>query len=419
MLKKKYLFVVLTVLFLAVVALGFYYSPLRRSMEVRLDIWGTKLHTLIYPVGAPPTVSAPLPTPAVTTLALHTEAAATITPTLQTSPSPAPTIETPLLTVTALPAEVRLPSPKFELQDWNNCGPDALSLYLRFYGWEGDQFSISDEVKPLRADRNVNIDELAGYVTRHVDNLTVEYRVGGSLDTLRRLIAAGFPVLVEETFTFEEPFWYQDDLWGGHYLLLNGYNDTARTFLTQDSYWGADKYISYEQLDQNWQAFNRVYLLVFPPDAAGTIKAILKDNWDPDSNRKNALQTARHETQVTPNNAFAWFNLASNLVYFEDYQGAAVAYDQARSLTIPQRMLRYQFGPFLAYFHSGRTDDLMSLVDYALKVTPNSEEALLWKGWGLYRQGKKADALASFSKALEAHPGYGDAEYALQYVKNN
>ncbi|MCE1252910.1 MAG: C39 family peptidase [Anaerolineae bacterium] len=417
--KKKIIVCVVTIIFLAGALLGFYYSPFWRSMEVRLDIWGTKLHTLINPVGQAPTVSAALPTPVVTTLAMEGGLTATQAPQVQTSPTVEITAETPQPTPTGIPGEVRLPSPKFELQDWNNCGPDALSLYLRFYGWQGDQFTISNEIKPLRADRNVNVDELAGYVSNHVDNLTVEYRVGGSLDLLRQLIAAGYPVLVEETFTFEQPFWFQDDLWGGHYLLLNGYNDKARTFLTQDSYWGADKYISYDQLDKNWQAFNRVYLLVFPPADSDKIKTILKTDWDADQNRQNALQSARRETQATPQNPFAWFNLGSNLVYFEDYQGAAVAYDQARALTIPQRMLRYQFGPFLAYFHSGRTDDLMSLVEYALKVTPNSEEALLWQGWGLYRIGKKSEALASFAKALDARPGYADAEYALDYVKNN
>jgi hypothetical protein len=87
-------------------------------------------------------------------------------------------------------------------------------------------------------------------------------------------------------------------------------------------------------------------------------------------------------------NAFAWFNLGSNLVYFERYAEAARAYDQARQLGLPQRMLRYQFGPFFAYFFSSRNADLLSLTEYALKITPNSEETLLWRGWGHYRDGK-------------------------------
>ena len=142
-------------------------------------------------------------------------------------------------------------------------------------------------------------------------------------------------------------------------------------------------------------------------------------DWDADQNRKNALEAARRETQSLPDSPFPWFNLGTNLAYFEEYDQAAQAYDRARELKLPQRMLRYQFGPFLVYFHSGRTADLMALVDYALKVTPNSEEALLWKGWGLYRQGHKNEALNAFSQALAARPGYADAQYALDYVKKN
>ena len=61
----------------------------------------------------------------------------------------------------------------------------------------------------------------------------------------------------------------------------------------------------------------------------------------------------------------------------------------------------------------------MILVDYALDRTPNSEEALLWKGWGLYRTGNKQGALDSFQAALNAQPGYEDAIYAINYVNQN
>jgi tetratricopeptide (TPR) repeat protein len=82
-------------------------------------------------------------------------------------------------------------------------------------------------------------------------------------------------------------------------------------------------------------------------------------------------------------------------------------------------MLRYQFGPFLAYFHAGRTEELLTLTEYALQRTPNSEEALLWRGWGRYRQGDSAGAIADFRAALESNPNSLDAQYALDYVIEN
>ena len=82
-------------------------------------------------------------------------------------------------------------------------------------------------------------------------------------------------------------------------------------------------------------------------------------------------------------------------------------------------MLRYQFSPFIAYFHSGQIDDLLALTEYALKITPNSEEALLWHGWGMYRQGKNNDALANFRQALIENSNYLDAQYAIDFLGAN
>ena len=172
-------------------------------------------------------------------------------------------------------------------------------------------------------------------------------------------------------------------------------------------------------MDKNWQSFNRVYIVLYYPEQEDTVKAILGEDWDLDKNRMNALKQAQYETQQEPSNAFAWFNLGTNLVYFDRYHEAAQAYDQARKIGLPQRMLRYQFGPFMAYFHDFRIDELMALTEYALKITPNSEEAMLWRGWGLYRLGKREEAYKMFLKALGEHPGYADAQYAIQYVTQN
>ena len=194
--------------------------------------------------------------------------------------------------------------------------------------------------------------------------------MGGNTDLLRRLIAAGIPVMIEETFIMAENYWPNDDRWAGHYLLVDGYDDTLGVFTAQDLFVGPNIRVSYQDLDHNWQSFNRVFILVYPPDQEETVKSILGEDWDPDANRQNALAAAQRETEESPTNPYAWFNLGTNLVYFDRYSDAAAAYDKARKLGLPQRMLRYQFGPFLAYFHSLRTDDLMTLTEYALKSPP-------------------------------------------------
>lgn len=390
--------------------------PLRERLSWRIELARAYIGGVIHPAGAVPT---PLPTftPSANLTPTFTPTLTLLVPTATTSPvSFDDSTPTPQPSPTPLPVAVQLPSPEFVLQEINNCGPASLAMYLQFYGWEGTQNTIAEVIKPLPEDRNVNVEELVYYVRTRAGWLNAEFRVGGSIPLLKQFIAVGIPVMIEKSFRFEEPFWPNDDLWAAHYLLLTGYDDEEGVFIAQDSYYGPDRRVEYSELDREWQIFNRVYILVYPPAQQAVVQSILGSDWDIDTNRSHALETARLEIQSDPNNAFAWFNLGSNLVYFERYVEAADAYDQARYLGLPQRMLRYQFGPFFAYFHAGRIEDLLALTEYALQRTPNAEEALLWNGWALYRKGEVNKAAAQFRKALEANPNSPDARYALEFI---
>ena len=123
----------------------------------------------------------------------------------------------------------------------------------------------------------------------------------------------------------------------------------------------------------------------------------------------------KNETEADSTDSYAWFNLGTNLVYFEKYAQAAQAYDQARKIGLPQRMLRYQFGPFFAYFHTARIDDLLALTDYALKRTPNSEEALLWRGWAMYRKGDREEATKLFQAGAGCPTGYSRCTVCAEF----
>jgi tetratricopeptide (TPR) repeat protein len=395
---------------------GYRLPPIHDRLSWRVDFAMVKLRGLVRPIQAMPTA---LPEPAVEVASMPTATplpAATPTSTLIPTPEHTPTSQP---SPTPLPPAVSLPAPEWEKQDINNCGPAALTMHLRFYGWEGDQETITEIIKPFREDRNVNVEELAYYVRNYAGWLNVQYRVGGDLELLKKLLSAGIPVMIEETFYFDEPFWANDDLWAAHYQLVTGYDDAKKIFIGQDSFHGANQEIPYQRLDEYWQAFNRLFIVVYQPGQEATVQAILGDNWDPDVNRQHALKAAEAETQADPDNAFAWFNLGANLSYFERYIEATDAFDKARELGLPQRMLRYQFSPFIAYFHTGQIDDLIALSEYALEVTPNSEEALLWHGWAMYRKGDTSQAVENFQQALVENPNYLDAQYALDFVRGN
>ena len=417
MTQKRTPSIIAALIGLTLIGIVLYQIPaINQRLSWRLDIARTYLRGMIHPVEAIPTPVAQI---SPTAPQLSSTPTATLPPEPTATPIPAdiPT-QTPLPSPTALPEKIELPVLGWEQQDWNNCGPAALSMYLHYYGWQGDQFSISNELKPTREDRNVNVEELARYARNYAGWLNTQYRVGGSLELLKQFVAAEIPVLIESSFFFAGAYWPNDDLWAAHYLLVTGYDEARGLFTVQDTYHGPDQKMTFAQVDEYWQPFNRLYMLIYLPDEEATVQALLGKAWDETINRQQALEMAQAEIDANPENAYAWFNLGTNLLYFERYEESANAYDQARTYGLPQRMLRYQFGPFFAYFYTDREDDLLTMTKYALQRTPNSEEALLWHGWALYRQSNINGAVADFYAALEANPNYLDAQYALDFVLN-
>ncbi len=395
-------------LVLLVLVLGLYQVPaIHARLAWRLDVGRTYLKNWIHPLGPAPT---PLPV---------TPAAGPNTPVVSPTPrlvSVATATPTPL----PLPSQAALPAPAWERQTPNNCGPATLSMALHMYGWEGTQDEIAQVIKPVLQDRNVNPEEMAYYVRNYAGWLNIEFRVAGDLTLLKRLLAAGYPVIIEGVTRLDpnDALGPNDDLWAAHYLLLTGYDDTMQTFTVQDSYHGADLSVSYSQLVAEWKPFNNLYMVIYLSQDQPEVETLLGSDWDADQNRQRALESAQAATMADPGDAFAWFNLGSDLVYFERYAEAAQAYDQARRIGLPLRMFRYQFGPFIAYFQSNRIDDLLALTDYARGITDMSEETWLWYGWGLYRKNDFAGARKAWEKALSIHPGYPDAEYALNFLQS-
>ncbi len=386
--------------------LGFliYQIPdIKSRLDWRYEVWSTYIQNAVDPIGKMPT---PLPS---TPFATFTpEPPTPASPAIELSPTPTPK---------PLPSQVTLPDPKYELQGINNCGPATLTMALRMYGWQGDQNDIAKIIKPAPQDRNVNPDELRYFVLNQAGWLRAEFRVGGNIDILRQLLAANYPVIIEEasTLPLQDSNGPNDDLWDAHYLLVTGYDDTGKYIIAQDPLRGPDKQISYDKLMVDWKPFNYLYMVIYKPGDEGEVKSILGADWDPDQNRQNAMNIAQAAITANPNDAFAWFNLGSSLVYFERYSEAAQAFDKAFTIGLPQRMTRYQFWPFFAYYNADRIDYLLQLTEDTYKPINGyySEEALLWHGYGLLRKGDTNGALADWNKALKVHPNYCDAQKAI------
>ncbi len=345
---------------------------------------------------------------------------ATPLPTATPTPSPTPTLAPPTavpVSPTAaasgwdFPASERLFGITHQQQTWNNCGPATITMALSYYGWQQDQEYAKNRLKPNREDKNVSPSELVNFVNTQTQ-VRAMMRMGGSLDLLKALIANQFPVVVERGIMFEANDWL------GHYQVLVAYDEALGRFYAYDSFMGTGEFergviVPYSDLDADWRAFNRLFIVVYNPVDEVRLKTVLGDLADEQLAALRAFETAQSEARQNPQDAFAWFNLGTSLVALERHAEAANAFDQARRYNLPWRMLWYQFGPFEAYFAVGRYDDVLSLAQINLNNAQELEETYYWRGRVYAAQGEIAKARAEFNRALSYNPYFQAARDAL------
>jgi tetratricopeptide (TPR) repeat protein len=362
------------------------------------------------------------PRPATAT-AVHTATATNQTTPTQAELTPQPS-ETatltplPTATATAIPDQFLLTGFTHEYQKFNNCGPANLSMALSYWGWQGTQLDTAAFLKPNQRDKNVSPEEMARFVNENT-NFHMWMGVGGDLALLKKFVAAGFPVIVEKGFEG-----VRFDGWMGHYQVVNGYDNATEMFTVQDSYDGPNRTISYQEMEQNWRAFNFVYLVAYPPEREGDLASILGMNPDLTAQYEQASQKAEAETQSLTGRDlfFAWYNLGTNHTGLGNFPAAAQAFDQAFAVypTIylkqrPWRMLWYQFGPYQAYFAEGRYQDVIDLADKTLREMsePVLEESYYWRGQAKEALGDTDGAVLDYQKCLAVHAEYEPCIVAL------
>ena len=296
-------------------------------------------------------------------------------------------------------------------QGWNNCGPATLTMGLTYYGYKNDQYPAALWLKPNSEDKNVSPWQMETYVNEQLSG-TVKalVRQGGTLERLKELIANNFVVIIEEGY--DPP---GENLgWMGHYLLISGYDDATGQFTSQDSYKGPNMMYSYDHISEYWAHFNHLYLVLYDVTREAELMALLGTDADETQNFQNALTQATDAARADQTDAFAWFNIGTNYVGLGDYARAAVAYDQARNLGLPWRMMWYQFGPFEAYNAVGRYDDMIVLAQANLNDGGGQfvEETFYYGGLAREGLGERARALDNLNGALAFNPNFTPARTA-------
>ncbi|GAB1469873.1 hypothetical protein MASR2M66_07500 [Chloroflexota bacterium] len=365
----------------------------------------------------------------------------TLTPKATATPKAGPTAK-PTLTTTPVPDSVILPGVVYVDQHgrWNYCGPANLTMALNFWGWPGNRDDVAKVVKPGSPDTKLNFIErglpdknvMPYELVDFVNLQTTEYRAlsryGGDMDLLKRLIAAGFPIIVEKGY-YERDYTGKID-WLGHYLFTTGYDDAKGGFIVQDAYIkpGKDLLSTYDDFKDGWRSFNYLFMVIYPAGDEAEVLDILGSWADEKWAAQHALELAENEIETLEGNNlfFAYFNQGTSNVALNQFSDAAPAYDEAFQLyskwdteagNRPFRMMWYQTGPYFAYYYSARYQDVIDLANTTLTKTiakPTLEESLLWRGRAYYMIGNTDAAIKDYRAALQVHADWFPAVQALQ-----
>ncbi len=423
--KTVLLVVVVAVFLCGIVAM---LPPIRERIAYRAEIIRNRVEYTFFP----PTEALFMPQgqQAVAAAAtLETQpppAAETVTPAPSATLTPTVPTATPGPTATPLPTQIILQGVRYEDQHglWNYCAPSTLSMALSYWGWEGNRLDTGKYLKPFDEDLNVMPYEMANYVADRT-NLTSVVRSGGTLTLLQKLVASGFPVIIEKGQQIKETT-TGIVTWMGHYNVVVGYDDTTQEVITRDAYYSPPTYpldfrISYDEIMKEWQGFNYVFMVIYPPDRQNEVFSLLGDYADENAASQIAFQKASDEVYTTTgaDTFFAWFNRGTSQVALQDYYGAAQSYDEAFNTLasmptdeVPKKIMRiiwYETGPYFAYYYSGRYQDVINLAEQSLDLPtqgPYLEESFYWRAQARLALGDNQGAIDDLRKSLEYHPGF-------------
>jgi glutamine amidotransferase-like uncharacterized protein len=191
--------------------------------------------------------------------------------TLTATSTPAPT---PMLTATPtpLPTSVLLEPMNHQAQTRNNCGPTSVAIALGYY----DQWVTQQEVRtwfyyPLSSDGGLGWCPIPWCITRY-GLMAHAYRFPSTRDRDRKLrpvrvlLANDIPVIVMQRLSVDRNI--------GHYRVIQGYDDAATEFISDDPLLGPDYRIPY---DTFVLLAPEGLFPVYPPEMDAQVQSLMKE----------------------------------------------------------------------------------------------------------------------------------------------
>jgi tetratricopeptide (TPR) repeat protein len=308
-----------------------------------------------------------------------------------------------------------LTNPKHIYQTFNNCGPATLSMILSWYGRDVGQKELGDKMRPYQNTEGDNDDKTI-FTYEFVD-WTKEYgfdaidRVNGDIELLKSFTANDIPVVVKTWLHVGEDI--------GHFRIIRGFDEAKQVIIQDDSYEGPNKKISYYDFLSMWQPFNYAYIIVYTPDKADLVSAIIAEEMDEKIAWENSLVRGRKEAELVPDNVYPVFNTTTAYYHLGQFKNSIEAFEKVES-QLPRRMLWYQIEPIQAYIELGDYERAFQISDNIL-ANGNRAFSELYQLRGEYYLsiGEDIAAKEQFELAFLYNENFEPAKISLESLLNN
>lgn len=317
----------------------------------------------------------------------------------------------------AIPAQALINDNYYVPQTFNNCGPAALSMDLSYYDIHVSQEALADILRPdhnstgNNDEKSTPPEDIAAQAETY--GLVAYYRPAGTIDLLKRLVAAGFPVMVRTLFMPTDQV--------AHYRVVKGYDDATATpeIIDEDGFQGPNVVYPDSDFLSLWKYYNYEYVVLATPDKQAALESILGADASSTAAWQDAKNIAENDLKTDPSDSLATFNLSVADYYLGDYSDAAAAYESVASL-VPPNTLWYQIEPIETYYELGNYDKVFSLTESILAAgNPAFPELYLLRGESYVKEGNIPAAKNDFETALKYNPNLQSAKDALAALGGN
>lgn len=239
----------------------------------------------------------------------------------------APVVADVLPTPVAAPARALFPEMKHVWQSLNNCGPAAVVMALSTLGVNANQETARLALRGPDVRRGMGPQGVGPWVQQNFD-LRSTWRNGGTIDTIKALVANGFAPMVTQ--------WMQDP-WVSriaHWRTVRGYDDAAGVVYVNDSMLGNMVGLPYEWFGRNWQSFSYRYMVIYKPEDEKLLKAIMGPQVSDAIMRRDLYERAKSEA-LTQNTNFSWLAYGEAAYSFGMFEEAVAAFEKGLSMGSP------------------------------------------------------------------------------------